>query len=168
MVLIYPVKFTFNILMDTYLYVIWYGMLQYVLLVAMDTTARRIVIWIVYMEYVTEDQDNVLWAVKWVGREQHVLQVRTQTVNRIFIKQKKTSYTAFWFQNIVLFFDKHVLVNTSEKGNLQIFICNSCFYLWTLCLSCIRHDTEKFNSPLSIVFIEHSWINRCPISLLRL
>ena len=45
--------------MDTYLYVIWYGMLQYVLLVAMDTTARRIVIWIVYMEYVTEDQDNV-------------------------------------------------------------------------------------------------------------
>ena len=45
------------------------------------------------MEYVTEDQDNVLWAVKWVGREQHVLQVRTQTVNRIFIKQKKTPRT---------------------------------------------------------------------------
>ena len=158
MYLIYPVKFTCNILMDTYLYVIWYGMFQYVLAVAMDTTARRIVAWIVYMEYVTEDQDNVFLGVKWVGREQHVLQVRNQTVNRIFIKQKKiqNSYTAFWFQNIVLFFDKHVLVNTSEKGNLQIFICNSCLYIWTSCPSCIRHDTEKFNSPLSNVFIEHS------------
>ena len=38
----------------------------------MDTTARRIVARIVYMEDVTEYQGNVLGAVKWVGKEQHV------------------------------------------------------------------------------------------------
>ena len=47
-------------------------MLQFVLSVAMDTTARRIVARIVYMEDVTDYQGYVLWAVKWVGKEQHV------------------------------------------------------------------------------------------------
>ena len=119
-------------------------MLQFVLSgrVAMETTARRIVAWIVCMEYVTEDQDNVLWAVKWVGKERHVLQVRTKTVNRIFVKLKK--YTKLVLEHCILI-SKHRII------------------LWQTCNGQYFRERKSLSAILVFIFERYVHLALCMI-----